>query len=165
MKNSYSLLPLVVFSLLSTGTALAQLSCGQVVLGSLSSVGRTNTYTFSGIAGEVVRLTPAPSTGGGFSVWVELFSPTGTYLGTFGTFGTVTPVTLPANGTYTVLVHDDDNLQTGNYSLSLSFVTPKCGIALTCGQTVTSLVSQPAQVDIYSFGGAAGEVVRLTPSP
>jgi len=165
MKRHLVVISFLAFLLASTSAVLAQLACGEVVTGTINSAGRTNTYTFSGNAGEVVHLTPSPSSGLAFNVWAELFSPTGTSLGIFGTFGSVTTATLPATGTYTVLVHDEDNLQTGAYSLSLSFVTPKCGTSLTCGQTLTHVLSQPAQVDIYSFSGTAGEVVRLTPSP
>src|SRR5439155_20070442 len=97
------------------------LACGQTVTNTLRQGGQVDTYSFSGGAGEVVRLTPSPSLCGyAFVVLAELFGPSGAPLGSFGCSGPST-VKLPTNGTYTVFVHDDNNIETGFYSVSLDF--------------------------------------------
>src|ERR1051325_1376819 len=123
------------------------LSCGDVVQGTINTIGQSNSYTFTANAGEVVRLTPAPSCNCNFNVLAELFGPSNTNLGYFGfAAGAASTITLPASGTYTVWVHDDDNFQIGSYSLSLAFATPKCGTPLVCGQTVSNAFTKTAQI-------------------
>lgn len=134
------------------------LFCGDLVQGNLTSSGQTNTYFFNANAGESVRLTLSDSTR------AQIFSGTN-YLGTFGYLVNPYKLTLPSTGTYTVFVTDYYG-NIGNYNMSFSFVTPRCGLTLVCGQMVTNKFVASAQVDTYSFTGNAGEVavVHLNPN-
>src|SRR5206468_2525139 len=131
----------------------------------LSQGAQVDTYSFSGNAGEAVRLTPSPSLcGAAFLVVGEHVGTTGAARGGMRCNDAKT-VTLPTSGTYSVLVHDDDHIDTGSYSLRLALASPLFPYTTLFRSTVTSILSQGAQVDTYSFSGNAGEAVRLTPSP
>ena len=147
----------------TTISVMAQtLFCGNVVQGTLATLGQMNTYTLNCVAGDVVRLTSVSKTGG-VGPDIEVFNPAGVLVGSFGYNDGISTWTVTSTDTYAARVHDRNNNDTGTYSLGVVFATPKCEApALTCGMVVTNTISDPAQQHAYSLGAVAGDVVRLT---
>jgi len=144
-------------------TAIA-LGCGQVVTNTFTNSVQQHTYSISGVAGDVIRLTSYPLAAAAPDI--DIFNATGDFLTTIGFNDGFTTLKLNNSGTYTVLVRDRDNDHTGAYVLSLVYATPKCApIALTCGQVVTNTFTSSVQQHTYSISGVAGDVVRLTSYP
>src|SRR5207249_769960 len=111
--------------------------------------------------GEVIRLTSV-SKSGDVGPDIDLFNSAGLYVGGFGYNDGISTLKLTNTGTYTVLVRDRDNNNTGSYSLGLVYATPKCtGLLLSCGQVTTNSFSDPAQQRTYTLNGVAGQKIRL----
>lgn len=137
----------------TTGRCGNPITCGQTPTASLM-VGETDSYLFSGNAGERVVFSVA-GTSGTLSPEVELYGPTGLLITT--TTGRSSVTTLPTTGTYTVLVNDYWSLtQTGGYSFNLQFATGRCGFGLAHGQTVSGAISAPTQQTAFVFCGMQG---------
>lgn len=127
---------------------------------SLTKAGQTARYTFSGTSGQWVSLgftsvTIAFST-------VTLLKPDGTTLAstTLGTAGggLEPPGTLPATGTYTLVV-DPSGTNTGNITLTLmSYLS---GTLNLDGTPTTSTISTIGQNALYTFTGTMGQWVNL----
>jgi YD repeat-containing protein len=127
---------------------------------SLTKAGQTARYTFSGTSGQWVSLgftsvTMAFST-------VTLLKPDGTILAstTIGTAGggLEPPGTLPATGTYTLVV-DPSGTNTGNITLTLmSYLS---GTLNLDGTPTTSTISTIGQNALYTFTGTMGQWVNL----
>ena len=144
-------------------SSLAQtLVCGDVIQGSIGSIGQMNTYFLSSVAGDVVRLTSV-SKSGGVQPDIQITSPAGILVGNVGYNDGVSTLALTNTGIYRVQVYDRNHTGTGSYSLGVVYATPKCtATSLSCGQVVTNTFNDPAQQDTYSLDAVAGDVVRLT---
>ena len=133
---------------------------GAAVPISLTRIGRTARYTFSGTAGQWVSLglTSVTLT----NVTVTLLAPNGTTLastsvGTGG--GGLEPAsTLPTTGTYTIVV-DPTGIYTGTITLKLmSYLS---GALNLNGTATTSTISTVGQNARYTFTGTAGQWVSV----
>jgi hypothetical protein len=145
-----------------TGQCGTQIGCGQTVTGTIDFQGETDTYIFSGGAGQAIVIsafgtysTNAPY----LCAAVDVYDPSGNYIGGMSCNDASTNIVLPATGTYTIRVHDGNYEDTGPYGLSLSFVTGQCGTQIDCGQTITNAIEVPGETDTYVFNGTAGQVV------
>jgi large repetitive protein len=143
-----------------TGRCGTAIVCGQTLTNAIKATGQANAYTFSGTAGERVVLS-AHSSSGSLGATADLYGPTGTFIGS-ALQGASGSLSLPATGTYTILVHDYYYTSTGNYGVGLGFVTGRCGTAIVCGQTVTNAINTTGQANAYTFSGTAGERVVLS---
>jgi YD repeat-containing protein len=124
--------------------------------------GQNARLTFVGAAGQRVTL----NMGSGSMGWalVSISNPDGSYLigpswivggGFFG------PVTLPAAGTYTILV-DPENANTGSLTLHLYDVPPDASATITPGgPSVTLTTTTPGQNAKFTFSGTAGQRISL----
>lgn len=89
----------------------SNLPLGQTKAGDVTSAAQSNTYTFSANASDVIDLTMV-ATSGSLSPKIRLYSPTGQLVGSAnngfceGSTIELNAVTLPATGTYAVLVGD-----------------------------------------------------------
>jgi hypothetical protein len=96
---------------------------GQVQSGDIASAAHSNTYTFAGSVNNTVDLTMTV-TSGALAPTIELYTPAGAALavaynnGCGGGSVTMSSVTLPDDGIYTVLVRDCSDTYTGKYNLS-----------------------------------------------
>jgi hypothetical protein len=127
---------------------------------SLSKVGQTARYTFSGTSGQWVSLGLTSVTIA--SATVTLLGPTGatlasTSVGTSG--GGLEPTnTLPTTGTYTIVV-DPTGTYTGNITLTLmSYLS---GTLNLDGTATTATIATVGQNALYTFSGTAGQWVSL----
>lgn len=66
-------------------------------------------------------------------------------------------------GTYTVLIGDGfDGTNTGNYNVYIQRLTdPTNATSLFYGQTISGSITQPAEMDTYTFSADAGDIIRL----
>src|SRR5262245_34578449 len=98
------------------------LACGQSVAGNIATSGQQDLYTFAGAAGDVISLT-LTQTGAvdpAFTAVVTLVGPGTNSSRVSG----VNFHSLPANGVYTVAIHDVYNTGRGSYALRLGWLSP-----------------------------------------
>jgi hypothetical protein len=140
------------------------LTCGQSVAGTLAAPGQQDRYTFAGAAGDVISLTLVQT-----SAVDPAFTVVATLVGPGTNTSRVSGVnyqSLPANGVYTVAVHDVYNTGRGSYALRLGWVLPsakQCGdrTTLACGQEVQASIDAPLELDLFTFTGQVGNVFLL----
>ncbi|MCC6140171.1 MAG: RHS repeat protein [Nitrospira sp.] len=151
-----------------TGSATLTLSSaftGSITLGgasvpvSLTRVGQTARYTFSGTAGQQVNIGVSSVTV--TNATVSLLQPNNTALtsGSIGTTGgSVDPPVLPTTGTYTILV-DPSGTATGSVTLTLS--TEVTG-SLTVNAAATPVtIARVGQNGRSTFAGTSGQLVTV----
>jgi hypothetical protein len=131
-----------------------------VITNTINDQAQQHTYTFSALSGEVIRLTSV-GLSGGLCADVDVFTQTGTKDGGFGCSDFTSTLTLPANGTYTVLARSRDNATTGKYQLSLDFLTGCARLYL--GSTIVR-TQQLACLQLEIFAGAPAVSVTFTVS-
>jgi hypothetical protein len=127
---------------------------------SLTRIGRTARYTFSGTSGQWVSLgltsVTIPST------TVTLLKPDGTTLAstsvTTAGGGLEPPSTLPTTGTYTIVV-DPAGTNTGNITLKL--MSDLTGTLNLDGTATVATITTVGQDALYTFSGTAGQWVSL----
>jgi hypothetical protein len=136
--------------------------------GTISSAAQSNSYTFVPNANGVIDFTMV-TTSGSLSPRIRLYNPAGQLVGSAsngfceGSAIELNTVTLPASGTYTVLVGDCSDTNTGNYEIYTQLTENPVGAAnLPFGQTQTSAISSAAQSNTYTFGANANDVVDFT---
>lgn len=144
---------------------------GPTVTGTISSVAQSNTYDLAATAGDRVDFTLV-ATSGTVVPAILVYNPDGTSLSSnyagspFGCSGTVTALStlsLPATGTYTVLVRDCSDSGTGNYSLWTQRTNnPGLPVSLPYGQVVTGLIGALDTPDTYTFQANANDRVGFT---
>ena len=145
--------------------AAIALSCGQVITNTFIDPAQQHTYSLAGVAGDVVRLTSV-SKSGGVEPDIDVFNAAGVRVGYWGYDDGITTLTLTNSGTYTVIVRDRGNDSTGTYTLGVSYATPKCAAtSLFCDHVLVGSITDPAQQQMYSLSGLAGEIVHITSTP
>jgi len=146
---------------------------GTPTAGSISSAAQSNTYTFSANANDVVDFTIVTTTGT-LSPKIRLYNPAGglvstaddTFEGscTGGLTVEMNTVTLTSAGTYTVLLGDCGDTNTGNYLIYAQRTNNPTGASnLPFGGTPASgLIASEAQSNTYTFSANANDVVDFT---
>jgi hypothetical protein len=149
-------------------TGAAALPFGQTRGGTISSAAQSNTYTFSANANDVVDFTMT-RTSGSVSPKIRLYNPAGQLVASANAeFCNVTDielntVTLATSGSYTVLVGDCSDTNTGNYELYMQRMNNPSGAAmLLLGQTQTGNIGLAAQSNTYVFSGNANDLFDFT---
>jgi hypothetical protein len=142
----------------------APISFGQTLCDAISSPAEIDSYTFLASAGDKVLVRMSRASG---SVWagIKVVSPGGVTLRQVANSPTaeIDTLTLPSNGTYTILAFDGFNgTLTGDYCLFLQRLNnPGSAKPINFGQTATTSISNPAEMDTYTFSVAAGDRVLL----
>ena len=144
------------FTVTQTGTGIL---CGQTLTSDIPA-GQSHSYTFTGNAGERVRVG-VDELGASFAgLTVSLKNSAGTLVAeASGKPAVIDSVALPATGSYTIVV--SAVVSPTIYNVSLVFTTGRCGTAISCGQTQSNNQIQRAQLDAYTFAGNADERVRV----
>jgi hypothetical protein len=158
----------------SSGKCGTPIQCGETLAGALPGAknptalphAQQDGYTFIATQGESVVFA-ALATGGTVLPVAELYDPNGVLR-----FRTLPnrqslSVSLPATGTYTVIVHDDNLVDGGTYNINMHSSSGKCGAAIQCGQTLAGVLPGAknsttlphAQQDGYTFTATQGEAV------
>jgi hypothetical protein len=137
------------------------LSCGQTLARSITLVGESDTFTFSGVAAETLSVTVQETGGGLVGCW-ELYDPTGASLG--GACGQ-SERTLAVPGVYTIRTFDTAESKTGTYDVNAVVVSDtanNCGESIACGTTLARSVATVGESDTFTFASLAGEAVSIT---
>ena len=127
---------------------------------SLTKAGQTARYTFTGTSGQWLSLGMTAVTIP--SSTVTLLKPDGTtlvstFVGTAGG-GLDPPTTLPATGTYTIVI-DPSGVNTGNITLTLmSYLS---GTLNLDGTATTTTITPIGRNALYTFSGSVGQWVSL----
>lgn len=142
------------------------MSYGQTASGTITYGVQNNTYTFSATKGDLIDFTVARS--GNFAPRLRLFSA-GALIGSAVNSGCLSPevewngVSIPATGTYILLVGDCSNTYTGGYSIySQRTNNPSGASALLWGQSQSGAINSAAQSNTYTFSGTSGDNIDLT---
>ena len=145
---------------------------GQVTTGSTESVAQYNTYTFKANAKDVIEFTLVAPSGSSVIPAITVYNPDGeTNSSTWGGYpygcsgysASLTTAQLPSSGTYTVLVGDCGNTNTGKYALYTQRTNNPGGVItpILWGQVQPGIISSPAQSNTYSFQGSVGDVITF----
>jgi predicted secreted protein len=146
----------------------SDLSFAQIESGTIGSAAQSNTYTFSANLNDEIDFTVNTSSGK-LVPWIGLYEPNGTKLSSAnpgycsGSTIEMNTVQIPATGTYTVLVADCSDTNTGNYEIYAQRTDNPSGAAnLPFGQVQTGSISSQAQDNTYTFSANANDVVGFT---
>jgi YD repeat-containing protein len=106
----------------------AALTCGQTTLRQVNLPGQLDTLTFAGTGNDLTTIRLV-SRSGSYSPFAEMYDSTGARL-TSTNSGQIR-TTLPADGTYTLLVRDRGATNLGSYRVSLQDETNNCPVTDT----------------------------------
>lgn len=135
---------------------------------SISSGVEVDGYTFSGTAGQSIRIVAAGRTGF-YDPQIELRNPSGTVLQTIFCTGssagcsTNLDQTLTETGTYFVNISDSGANESGNYVLHLDEYPPQNNwTGLAYDTTISEALGHYGDHDYLAFSGSAGTGVRFS---
>ena len=158
----------VVKTELSTCVALSPtpINYGETRSGTLSTPTEEDQFTFSGNAGDVIFLMLTGHTIA-FDAELELLDPSSNSIGLAQSVTeAILRITLPTSGTYTSLVRELGQGDTGPYSLHLQKLNgPVGGAAINYGQTLNYEINPSGDADIFTFSGNAGDEIRIRITP
>jgi YD repeat-containing protein len=139
------------------------ITCGQTISSSLSAAAEQNFYTFTATAGDKVTIRLI-TTSGGMNPFLELYDSTGSRIAyNYSYSGNYTSIdkALTTGGTYTVVVYDDGNDETGNYNLTWQRLNNPCNAINICSQTISGSLSAIGEQDFYTFTANSGDDVSF----
>ncbi|HMD95704.1 MAG TPA: choice-of-anchor D domain-containing protein, partial [Terriglobia bacterium] len=147
---------------------------GTPTAGTLSSAAQSNTYTFSANLNDEVDFTMTATTAG-LIPKIRLYSEsTGALISSAypkysngacysSSIIEMNTVQIPATGTYSVLLGDCGDTNTGNYEIYAQLTDNPSGAAnLPFGQTQTGTIGTAAQSNTYTFSANDNDVVIFT---
>ncbi len=144
------------------------LAFGSTKAGTISEAAQNNTYTFSANANDVVDFTMT-RTSGSLIPKIRLYNPAGELVSQANppycnsTITEMDTITLPSTGTYTVLVADCSDTNTGKYEIYGQRTNKPSGAKKsTFGTTNAGTISAAAQNKTYTFSANANDVVDFT---
>jgi cysteine-rich repeat protein len=162
-----ALLSLVVFD----ARAQTPLACGADSVATIAVNGEVDTYSFSGVAGEVVAIAVGESIADNlFEPCWQLFAPGGAPVNSPscapGGVSGGTPaqvITLPLTGTYTISVSEQQGTRTGSYEINWHGLSTSnsCGEATPFCGDIAGAASPGGDIDTYAFDGTAGQIVAI----
>ena len=144
---------------------------GSPVTATISSVGGSADFTFTGIAGRRFSLFPTDANfpdsnnytraflirpDGSVRNSVDCYDSTTCLLDPFDGY-TSSASALEVNGTWTVSLHSINENSTGSAQLRLYTVTDQTGSIASNGTAVTSTITTPGQRSIFTFAGTTGQ--------
>ncbi len=144
----------------------------QTTSGSIASSSQSNTYTISATAGDLLDFTLVgsgispklriydASTGGLLTSTAPLFA-NGNCDG--GATIELNSFVVPNTGSYTILVGDCSDVNSGNYEVYIQRTDNPSGPSiLSYGQTKSDSITAPAQSNTYTFSANAGDYIDFT---
>ncbi len=148
---------------------------GETVTCSIDMPSELDSFTFEGVAAQRVRIVESV-TEGGLDAEIILYPPGGGAAEAWahdlsGGSATIDTV-LQATGTYTIVVQDYRQGETGSYALTLLNLSqpfacdddpPDSGLIYS-SQTLSGLINLPSDLDAFVFDGNAGQRTRIVQS-
>jgi hypothetical protein len=145
---------------LNSTTGCTALTLGAApTAGTIAAASQTDCYSFSGAAGDRIRVRAIVTSGSLFATR-ELVRPNGTTVcAPNGSSDLTCP--LDTTGTHTILIEDSAGTNTGGYAITIQRLNSPVGCtALTVGGTATAgSIPVAAQMNCYTFSGTAGQSV------
>lgn len=140
----------------------------EIKSGSLQQVNDMDAYTFFAFAGNRV-IVAGVSTGGAANTSMVLYPPNGAGAVTYTSSGDRIDFQVPLTGTYTVVMEDYSDNNTGNYTISFMEVNSgpytgggdNDGGQMTSGEAKTGTTSGAGDFDAFTFTGAVGDRVII----
>jgi len=135
------------------------LHVAQVQTGTISAATQNNTYTFNARANDTFFIITS-ATSGSLCPAMQLYGPTGASLSAVGCIGGQSfwdTVTVSTTGTYTLLVRDQSNTNTGAYDIYAQRTDGPLGLSLPFAQVQTGSISTPDQNNTYTFSAHAND--------
>ena len=138
--------------------------------GQIASPVSFSSYTMQAAAGDTYLFRVARSdTFGSFVPSAEIYDAQGTRIGAVGPVNAIahaaasSSVTIPANGTYSVLVAGPLDGSTGGFSLSIARLNKPCAGSQTlgCSSVVDGAVNGLLRANTYSVDASAGDIFLL----
>jgi YD repeat-containing protein len=133
---------------------------GAPVTSTITTPGQNARYTFTGASGQRISLLMTSVT---MSCNVNIYKPDGTILNGYynpGNGAFIDAQTLPAAGTYTILV-DPFFANTGSVTLTLSDVVDFSGSTTVGGGSISVTLNAPGQNGQVTFSGTSGQQVTV----
>ncbi|MCX6553129.1 MAG: fibronectin type III domain-containing protein [Acidobacteria bacterium] len=137
---------------------------GDVIDCSIESSGDSDTFRFSGSAGEVIVIQGVIGAVSSVRPCVELVGPNGSRLqACANAFVNRIDTTLAVTGTYTILVRDEAARFTGQYTLVLERLIPPTSRAssISYGQTLQDRIGIVGDLDVFYFTGTANDLASV----
>lgn len=147
---------------------------GETRLGSISRPSEQDQYEFCGSVNQRVRIVMT-RTSGSFCPTIQLYPPGGGDVACsggcyFGSASAEIDCNLTMSGSWTIVVKDDDGVETGDYKLTLLLLggpltapsdPDQDGGAISSGQTTKRVIDVPSDMDGFTFQGSANQRVRI----
>ena len=141
--------------------AQTSIDCGQTLASSISAVGERDSYTFTASANDGVTIR-VRKTSGSFTPYLELYHPSGSLITSAA--NKINRV-LKVTETYTVVVRDQNNLNTGDYLLYWQRMNNPCeAMGIPCGEVVTGAIGtavDPPPWRVLTFAAAANDAISI----
>jgi hypothetical protein len=139
---------------------------GSFVECGFETVGDTDTFRFSATASEMIVVHAVRvAAGAPGSPCLSVTTPSGTNLGgaCFASSSNTVIALITQSGLHTILVTEFQADQTPTYRLSLERVGPPSPTAtpIQFGQTLPGTINPQGDIDLFSFGGTAGQTVSI----
>jgi len=146
------------------------LPLGGVQTGNIGSTTQSNAYTFSANANDVFNFTVVTTSSTSGTLWpcIQVYNSAGTPVTNGGSCPGGTDVELngvavTSAGTYSVIVKDYNNTNTGNYNIFLQRTNnPAYPEDIVFDQVEAGTVSAVAQSNAYTFSGTANDKLSFT---
>jgi FlgD Ig-like domain len=140
---------------------------GSIKSGTMSGPGDLDGFTFTGNSGDHVILA-AVTSAGALNTNISLYPPGGG-APIVATSSDRNDATLNASGTWTVVIEDLSDAQTGGYNLSLLDLSGTLtsgsdpdGGPITSNQIISGTTNVPGDLDAFTFSGTTGDRIILT---
>lgn len=142
------------------------LSFGQLTMGAIQQPAEMDAFTFTAQHNDTILIATSRVSGG---LWqgIRLYDPDGHLLNEESSSVHAENVyTLPRDGTYLVLFADGFNgTFTGDYNLYIQRLNnPSQTTTISFGQTLSGAITQPAEMDTFTFSTEASTqvIIRMT---
>ena len=133
----------------------------------IATAGQKTRLTFAGTAGQAVAVQASKATFQSCGTTVAILKPDDAPLGSpqsiCGGAGFLDPQTLPASGTFTLLV-SPDGTTTGQVTLAAYVVVDATGTIVPDGAPVDITITTPGQRARYTFSGKSDQIVTVQAS-
>ena len=153
-----------IFALSTVAGAQLAIQSGQTLSGNIDTAGQTNTWQLQGTQGDRVVVI-VTTTFGYFSPAMELYPPNSGIAedgaNAWGGISATIDHQFAQTGTYSLVIGDSANTNTGSYSLTLlDFASPGAlGLGtLVSGQTQSGSIVVPG-MNVFQFQGTQGDRV------
>ncbi len=145
------------------------INIGEYVAGNLSVDGEEDTYTIVAQPGETIFLNISGFGDPSISPDVEVFEPDGTLLtdgfeSLFSSERGGQSFTFPEldGGTYTILVGEGDDTNTGSYGFMVQRIPDPVGaISIQPNELISGSIARFGEIDTYTFEAQAGDFFEL----